>query len=318
MASFRSRLHVPLEYLTILIFLASWVFPVAFWGKDPPPFKLCGVVYAKPDKLVYASLAIPLIFSFVIKPFEIIARCARHTKGDCAFIMRAESFQHGLAVLHSSRLSITEPVFVIFILSIFMWFFSFLLPATLGFLGIQLLNVAIQTTPTEDKEHELRPNAFVRFITVLATDSEYRNMDLGKKDWNPIEIEESADIPCRAYRDGKNYAIFHINDSKYEIVVPGTGDVAYGYKGEDGSRSSSRSYYPDKYYRVDRDMNFRLIKMNVPYALIWYSVYQTILVSGGFRGAEEIDKCIIWLLLVSVVSEIIVRYLPGPAVVVQD
>lgn len=37
---------------------------------------------------------------------------------------------------------------------------------------------------------------------------------------------------------------------------------------------------------------------------------------GGYGGAEEIDKCLIWLALVSALASVFVSIVPGPCIVV--
>lgn len=68
---------------------------------------------------------------------------------------------------------------------------------------------------------------------------------------------------------------------------------------------------------VNKDINFRLIPLRVLYSLMWYGIYGMILEMGGYVGAEEIDKCVVWLVLVSAISELVIRSFPGPAAMVK-
>ncbi len=38
---------------------------------------------------------------------------------------------------------------------------------------------------------------------------------------------------------------------------------------------------------------------------------------GGYKGADDIDKCLIWIALISVFTELIVCYVPVPYVVIK-
>lgn len=66
------------------------------------------------------------------------------------------------------------------------------------------------------------------------------------------------------------------------------------------------------------DLSLKLVLLNVPYSFMWYSFYVLLLDMNAFVGAEEIDKCIVWLLLVSTISAISVMYIPGPCVVINE
>lgn len=70
--------------------------------------------------------------------------------------------------------------------------------------------------------------------------------------------------------------------------------------------------------RLDKDgVDFRILGVSPPYALIWYSVYGAIGAMDGYTGAQEIDKCVARLAIVSTsawVLESMLNFGPGMAV----
>lgn len=314
--SIRLRSQVPLESLCSLLVLAKWLIPAG--TSPPPPFKLCGFVYAKPNTRTYIISSSICVMLIIFKTISIFYRCLLHRKGNFAVLRPTVLIGNGLAAIYSTKWIGSFPSFLFIFFSIILGIplgieIPSVFPIFVGFICVQLLNVWFAF----NKDHLSRKNGtkkfkFAMFLTVLNSDREYRNLDLESKDWNPIEIEDTTEIPCEAHKNPSHHVVIDVDESEDALVVFGTGEFAYSSK-----PTSVLWKEPNKYYRIVRDERFCLVKVNVPYVLVWYSVYGFILDNGGFVGAEEIDKCLIWLVLVTMISEILVRTFPGPALVVE-
>ncbi len=58
----------------------------------------------------------------------------------------------------------------------------------------------------------------------------------------------------------------------------------------------------------EKHLNFRLISVRVPYAIIWYFLYTGLDSVGAYAGAEDIEKCLAWLALFSLLVAFLVSY----------
>lgn len=180
--------------------------------------------------------------------------------------------------------------------------------ALCGVGAVQALNILLAAVnwffPVSDSP---KWRLFLEIITVLVTDREYDAPVLEMRNWNPIESQSAADGEREAFNNETEGAEFDTSTGAY-LYVCNTSDI--GLKGE---RTISREIP----VQVIKEINFRLIPLRVPYAVMWYGIYGMLLDVDAFVGAEEIDKCIVWLLLVSVITELIIRSFLGPAAVVK-
>lgn len=122
--------------------------------------------------------------------------------------------------------------------------------------------------------------------------------------WNPV-LREAASLN-EAPKEQNSRSVFKL-DNGDSFFVPGSGDRCL--QGREGV------YFPAK---VNKDWNFRFVPLKVPYAIMWYGIYGLLLDIDAYVGAEEIDKCLVWLLLVSALTEASTKMVLGPAVVDED
>ena len=62
---------------------------------------------------------------------------------------------------------------------------------------------------------------------------------------------------------------------------------------------------------------FKVIELRVSYSMMWYSLYEELKRNGAYRGAEEIDKCLIWLVQVSFLTAFLIGFIPGPCAAIK-
>lgn len=139
---------------------------------------------------------------------------------------------------------------------------------------------------------------FDRLVTaasILATDGEYCDLRLTSRDWAPAEDYDAIQGFADALLAKCGGAVFEADDNQ-SLYERGSGE--FGLLNQGGfSLSQVRS---GSSVRVAKgELAFRLVQLRVPYAMMRYSVHVAFLDMGGYKGADEIDKCFLWLMLVS-------------------
>jgi len=276
-----------------------------------PSFELFGHVYVKPsDKfsLVYILLIIICEWALYVEICKVFMRCSLLSYGDSAVLVPCTftiyNWPTTLVPTYKSRGTWKSLFFYFYLLAVYIGTLFLATPSMYplirGIAGVWALNIVLShADPALLRER--RPNLYRmrQFLTVLVTDREYRNLRLEEKDWNPVELDFTVSH-SRTLANQIACALFAADDGE-DLIVFGGGDI--GRKGK-------------RLVHVDKDVDFRIVKVRVPYSLVWYSVYKTMAATVQFVGTDEIDKCLIWLGIVSLISEIIVRWTPGPTLVV--
>lgn len=67
-----------------------------------------------------------------------------------------------------------------------------------------------------------------------------------------------------------------------------------------------------------KSQNFRLIPLRVQFAIVWNSIYKAFGSFNGFKGAEDIKNCMLWLTIVSVLTTTLIVVIHGPCVPVKE
>lgn len=136
----------------------------------------------------------------------------------------------------------------------------------------------------------------------VVLNGDYDDPGLEVRNWTPVETEAAANDIREAIRNATQGAVFDAGDGIH-LYVYNTSD--FGLKGSPKSLLAPSPGF-EAPVQVNKDTNFRSIPLRVPYVM-WYGIYGMILEMDGYVGAEEIDKCIIWLLLVLAITELIGR-----------
>ena len=275
-------------------------------GGKEAPFEVCGTIYARPPREVYASVLyislVSLLYSWVL----VVMRCN-------LWILRKEEFRNAHLVpcirgdfLDRDNVSyrawwiVMASLVSYLIIPIFIaWFLGHLIPASylaLGFIiALQVLNIllALVRIYTPPHKRTLLTNCFDMIsILVIDEECEARNREINQLSRVDFEHNESSS------------QIAEISPQP-DLVV----DSVYlkWLRNDRGRHVKIQGEHP----------NFELIHFQVPYSIMWYSVYEVMNLISHFRGADEIDKCLLWLVIVSTMTTIFVSYIPGPCVVIK-
>jgi len=322
--SFRLRTRVPLEIFCTTSLLLAFCIP-AMYTPQSARFELCGHVYAKPPVqfyyMIFCVCISILVWKFMATFYRFIS-CFYW--GDFAVLEPTALFYSSvpLAALYVHRWHMVvqvlmAPVSLVCLCVSGAWCLGPYLPSCFLMFGgigaVQTLNIFLivgnaLTRNTRPKWYAL----ITRFFAVLATDGEYRNLKLENNEWSTITTQDAT--VSEIFQTQTCGAIIDVGDNR-TLFVPGSGDFCVsGPTPMLSLRMKFSEYTPVK---LDKSWNFRLIPAKVPYALVWFGIYGMIREMGGYRDANEIDRCVIWLLLVSAVTEGIIWLFPGPAVVVE-
>ncbi len=159
---------------------------------------------------------------------------------------------------------------------------------------------------------------FIDILSVFLTDKEYAAPDFE----NELCLsEEVGCVPSNHVAEIANYphAIITLDNGTSLFIRSGRDVGVLGvYDTWVTWFSSSPVRVPvSKLVRIEKNhLNFRLIPVRVPFSIMSYSVYQGFKIVGAYREAQDIDKCLIWLALVSILTDLIINCISGPGVVV--
>jgi len=325
--SFRSRSSVPLESISAFSVLLAFLRPASLSFTDKtvqaPPIKLCGHVYANPPGVFYFYSYIPVVFLAGEKVLQVLLRIfevlTRDTHAPILVPTIHSYYRGGLTVSYKRNLMtffrpavLAAMCFSVPIVFGRLWPSCYFVLCGVG--CVQAINMLLGVI---NWFCPLRNNPewrlFLEVLSVFVTEHGLEDPGLENKNWNSVETGTPATNGIgEDIRSKSQGALFDAGDGKY-LYVSNTSDI--GFK---GSLSNLLSFAEiETAVKVDKEINFRLVPLRVPYALLWYGIHGMIFEMGGFVGAEEIDKCVVWLLLVSAITELIIWAFPGPAVVVK-
>jgi len=307
--SIRSRSRIPSEIFCTLSFTLYFSITACTAGLLPP-FELFGHIYVRPSDdltIIYQLLVVFCVCALIIELFKVIRRCLLLRHGDFAVLMpciiwptSAPTYkQGGGRVVLSFVISLS----LVFSAIVFLFITPWMSPILGGMAGLGALNIALSVAnPVRLRKRRPKWYNICQVLTVLVTAREYGNLKLEEKKWNPAEIEYVTDLHSRSLANQTACALFAADDGE-DLVVFGSGDI--GHKGN-----------WNRMVHVDKGVDFRIVMVRLPYSLVWYSVYSVMAANVRLVGADEIDKCLLWLGIVSLISEIIVRWNLGPGMVV--
>jgi len=267
--STRSRFRVPLEIFCSLSLALYFIFTQLI-TRPYLPLELFGHVYVNQSNelsTLYVFLACICVWVLFLEICEVFRRCQLLRYGDFAVIMHC-TFKISLptgttAILMYKQgfawVSCVVPVGLVSYLA-----GMFLGSALSIYIAISVtyaLNIAVSVA-NPVLLRESRPNWYkiCQVLTVLVTDREYGNLKLEEKKWYPVEIKDFTDSHSRMLSNQTACAVFAADDDE-NLTVFGSGNI--GRKGK-------------RMVHVDKDVDFRIVKMRMPYSLVWYSVYSVI------------------------------------------
>ncbi len=160
---------------------------------------------------------------------------------------------------------------------------------------------------------------FIAMLSVFVTDKEYDAADFENE---PCLFEEIGDPNSIGTAKIAHYAeaVLNTGDQK-SLSVRSDRDI-----GPLRTENSLRSWFSfvlvrmpiGKLVRIEKKyLNFKLISVRIPYSIVWYFICEALEIIGGYKGADDIDKRLIWLALVSILTELVICYIPGPSVVIK-
>ncbi len=328
----RKRIQIPLETICTSGLAVMLSCGPALSKQVTVPFEVCGHVYANPPRQVYAIVSFVSFLTLTNSVLSAIVRCLviwrRGDKEDrMAHLVPCVGTEvhNDLCALYPRRWRLPPSIgcnliFVAFAL----WLFGDKIPSirvALGFIvAYQALNMylAIVMIVTV-KRKSSTIHKFIDMLSVFVTDREYDAPDF-EKELCPYEEVSDATSNCIAEIVYTAQAVIDIGNGNLLSI---RNDKDVGSLGADVSwRGWSSLALPrmpkGKLIRIEKKyLNFMLIPLRIPYSVMWYSIYKALKLVGGYRGAEDIDKCIIWLAMVSVLTAILISYIPGPSVVIK-
>ncbi len=324
----RRQSKVPLETIS-----ASGLAAVlSFLHMDTEPFELCGVVYARPPREVYIIVgflsAVTCLFSVLFALGRCYAVCRRgdHETRIAHLVPCEGAYRSGNLIALYLRGWWVPTLFGLFFVipGLVLWFSATKLPpiypalgCIIGFRALNML-LSILMIILPSKKNSII-DRFINILSVFFTDKEYDAPDFE----NELCLsEEVSCAPSSHVAEIANYphAIITL-DSGTSLSIRSDRDV--GVLGAYDSWITWFSITPvrmpmSKLVRIEKKyLNFRLIPVRVPFSIMWYSVYQGFEIVGAYGGAQDIEKCLIWLALVSILTELIVNLVSGPCVVIK-
>ncbi len=324
------RSKIPLEILCTSA-LATVLSFLALTNQTTLPFKLCGHVYAKPSVEFWLLTSIVSLIIFANSAAKVLSRCF----AICSRADQENRTAHlvpcvGIDIHNNSRALFLRQWSILLCVGIYAYipgamisvYRSQLAPIypALGFiLALQLLNMFLAITMNlVPKGRRSKINKFIDCLSVLGTDKEYDAPDFEN---GLCRFDEFGDAPSGRTTELAQYA---------QVVFDlGNGNSLWMRSNENvglrctvstlGFLLSWLGKLPKgRLVRIENcNLNFELVKVRVPYSIMWYSVYKELERIEGYRGAEDIDKCLIWLALVSLLTAFLISCIPGPCVVIK-
>ncbi len=333
----RKRSKIPLEATCTLGLAAVLSFSHTGSNQLAAPFKLCGHVYAKPPREVYIIVGCILAASSTVSVLYALGRCnavwrrREHENRTAHLIPCAGIYSFGnLCALYLRRWWVPMALGTHFIIpALALWFLRNRIPEihlALAFIfASHALNTSLAIVMTfTPKGKSSRIQKFIDLLTVFVTDKEYDAPDF------ETELSSSEEVRGAIVRDAPSIRIAEIAmtpqalidlDDGASLSIRSDRDIGV-FRPKDSSESwfgsSTDRMQERRLVRIERKhFDFELIPVRIPYSIVWYSTYKGLEIIGEFRGAQDIDKCLIWLALVSVLSELIICCIPGPCVVIK-
>ncbi len=179
-----------------------------------------------------------------------------------------------------------------------------------------LLSILAITLP--DKKNSLA-QMLIGMLSIIVTDKEY---DAPYFENELFRIKEICNAPssCIAEIVNNPHAINTLDDGT-SLSIP-----SYREGGALDACASWRARFRflpvkmpvSKLVRIEMKCpNFKLIPVLGPFSIILYSLYQWFVIIRGYRGAQDIIKCLVWLALVSFLTELIIDSFPGLCLVIN-
>ena len=328
--SLRKRMRVPLERICFFGLLHVLSFSKALSGGKQVPFEVCGIVYATPPRELYISVMVVSTFSFLNSLDPVLNRCVLFWTRPTEEFRRAHlvpciglDIHNNRTAVYMRRWSVVPSLASYLIIPIFITCITrHLTPyLALGFIIVlQVLNIVlaiVRICTSPDKQTLL--TKCIDMISILATDKEYEAPNFEINEVSPVDLEaiESsshfAEISSHsdvAIDFGNQTSLFIRNDRRVGLQTPFPWPR---WKGLSGMRPP-----PGRLVEIqDEHLNFELLPLRVPYSIMWYFTYEGMNAMGAFKGADEIDKCLLWLVIVSTMTAILVSWIPGPCVVIK-
>lgn len=313
-------MRTPLEKITAFVLVSAKSYASYYsssYGSGSAPVRICGQVYLRPSKnILFVLWNISALFAL----FELMACVSRSIR-----VIRGKRLRNRAKVVSSNLRGIPsygrfkwKSAWLSFAFSIYLVYLiqkltgderttsMLVIAPTLAILSFNIL-LALPI-----------PEKIVHCLTVIFTDQEYKDAGLEHIDWGVEEIpeEECMSVPeDMRHFDG---VIVQLNKRK-ALFVPPTGYVAF-ITGNSPFLSvvGLADLFHGSMVRINRQDNyFRIIRVQVPYALAWYYVHNILEQYGAYKGAEEIDKCIVWLVIVSTLAALLVSVISGICIVVR-
>lgn len=319
-------MSVPVESISAAVLMLVTLYELA-WSSIATEFDLrvCGHVYATPPREIYRvvwTVALMVLLSVLGNTFK---RCRAVLSGNNGGTESARLFPSVGTDIHSCRvalytrrwLTLCDLAFNTAMCAVGTWYvghqYPLALPAAMAMTAIQVLNLFLGLINVIWKPSAcVQLENLVKLFTVFSTEREYDNLDLENRSWEYSDISQHS-----AQREG---IVVDAADGKSLFVCGWCPDgfVTSGawLNGPVWALlpiPSPTSAQADRVNLAD----FTLIPLRVPYSLVWYSVYELIRVMGAYKGADEIDKCAVWLAFVSALALLVTRLTPGPCVVVK-
>ena len=295
------------------------------------PFLLCGHVYANPSRELYVLVLTISVLTLLDSAISAMKRCtAIWLRGDeevrTAHLVACVGIHahNNLCVQYVRQwLVLTNLGFYIIIPGSMLWFLgSQFQPIyiALGFvIALQALNMFLAVVMISIPRGEKSTiHKYIDLLSVFATEKEYVAPDF-----------ENKLIPFEEICDATSICIAEITQNAQAVIDLSNGNSLCIRSGRDTGLSTNncwRIWFSFSPMRIpigqlvriqEKDLNFKLIPVRVPYSIMWYSTYKGLEIIGGYSGAEEIDKCLFWLALVSLLTAFLISYIPGPCVVIK-
>ncbi len=329
--------QIPLEKMFASGLAAALLRVPAMSKGNPVPFELCGIEYAHPSQGMYIVAFTFSIIAFTNSVISTLIRCFAvwhrrdHENRTAHLLPGFLTGIHGYpCVVYARRWQWILPS-----LSPFIGFQGFILffvndstlrilpfPLAFGsFLVFHALNIflviAKVLVPKESGSHT---HKFIDMLSVLVTDKEYDAPEFQRDVFRPISVCGAPSIRIAEVINNP-HAIIDVENGGTSLYI--RTDKNYGSlrtinSWRDWFVFSPQRIHEAKLFRIEQKyQNFGFIPCRVPYSIMWYSIYTWLEEIDSFQCAADIDKCLIWLSLVSILTELTIRCIPGPCVAIK-
>ncbi len=186
-------------------------------------------------------------------------------------------------------------------------------------LGLQALNVFLAIVMILQQNGDRTPiQKVIELLSVFVTEGVYDAPDF-----------ENAQLSFEEMSDARSISAAEINQKARAIIDLDNEDLLYILNDKDvglQTKKISSNWYgvsstraqEAKWVQIgEQYLKFKVIPVRVRYSIMWYSVYKGLEIIDGYKGADDIVRCLAWLTLVPLFTELMIRYFPGPCVVVK-